>query len=523
MLAKGYGGTVDLRHQTENFVNASWSMVGLRDLVHDMVGLLFTDLSANGGMAGDGAAGRAFAKVYTEAVQTVFDKSSFAHQVMASGAGALLDSSETLLKRDDIVAAKLLEQSPLTPGIGAQPSGPDCSPRASHNAEDLPDVVGETSRLDQYLFNERFLGQPHKLRTAAKSWRSAAKILGDAYWDSRDAWKTATLDQAGHAADAVEAFFEKFVGKAPPPSEVGDHDTLLANLPTACTMLANACDAYADHVETAKQRLPLENNSLTGDFQWPWEQPRFGGDGHDGGLHDLIAGDTRITSLGKIPHALDSSKSRVKMPQPDHGGFLPGIPPLLGPLIRVPTLVPAAYRPLPASTPHIQPVPPGIPPDPRFPHLTPAEGTRFQTWLDTLNKGDVSGGRPAEVAYQKRVAGFPEYEVPIPPGHGKSNTLMVDGFRTLDGMAVEAKYVNKPDQRCYRSLEDLRANHETGKKGFLYDKDRVELRKYAAALNDPRNKEMRGVETVTNNQEAVQYWRIMMAAWGVKGHARYVP
>ncbi|MFG2551171.1 restriction endonuclease fold toxin-2 domain-containing protein [Streptomyces sp. NPDC048581] len=52
-------------------------------------------------------------------------------------------------------------------------------------------------------------------------------------------------------------------------------------------------------------------------------------------------------------------------------------------------------------------------------------------------------------------------------------------------MAVEAKYVNKPDQRCYRSLEDLR--------------------KYAAALNDPRNSEMRGVETVTDSQEAVQH------------------
>ncbi|MDX2591346.1 restriction endonuclease fold toxin-2 domain-containing protein [Streptomyces sp. WI03-4A] len=514
---------MDLRHQTENFVNASWSMVGLRDLVYDMVGLLFTELSAHGGMAGDGAAGRAFAEVYTAAVKAVFDQSGFAHQVMASGAGALLNASEELLKRDDKVAAKLLEQSPFTPGVGDQPAGPDCTPRASHNAEDLPNVVGKTSGIDQYLFNERFLGQPDKLRTVAKTWRSAAKILHDAYWDSRDAWKTATLDQAGHAADAVEGFFEKFVGKTPPPGEVGNHDTLLANLPTACTMLANACDAYADHVETAKQRLPLENSGLEGDFLWPWQQPQFGGDGHDGGLHDLIAGDTRITSLGNIPHALDSSQSRVKMPQPDNGGFLPNLPPFLGPLIRVPTLVPAAYRPLPHSTPHIQPVPPAMPPDPRFPQLTPSQGQNFQTWLDSLGKGDISGGKPAEQAYQRRVSGFPEFEVPIPAGISPSNTLMVDGFRNLDGMAVEAKYVNKPNQRCYRSLEDLRKNHATGDRDFLYKGDRLELRKYAAALNDPRNKEMRGVETVTNNQDAVQYWRIMMAAYGVKGHARYVP
>ncbi|MER5860526.1 restriction endonuclease fold toxin-2 domain-containing protein [Streptomyces sp900105245] len=121
------------------------------------------------------------------------------------------------------------------------------------------------------------------------------------------------------------------------------------------------------------------------------------------------------------------------------------------------------------------------------------------------------------------MSGFPEFEVPIPAEISPSNTLMMDGFRNLDGMAVEAKYVNKPNQRCYRSLEDLRKNHATGDRDFLYKDDRLELRKYAAALNDPRNKEMRGVETVTNNQDAVQYWRIMVATYGVKGHARYVP
>ncbi|MFD7257771.1 restriction endonuclease fold toxin-2 domain-containing protein [Streptomyces sp. NPDC059874] len=78
-------------------------------------------------------------------------------------------------------------------------------------------------------------------------------------------------------------------------------------------------------------------------------------------------------------------------------------------------------------------------------------------------------------------------------------------------------------KKCYRSLEELRANHQTGKKEFLFDPDRNELQKYAAALNDPRNTEMRGVETVTNDPDSVAYWRVMMAAYGVKGYARYVP
>ncbi|MFF9156146.1 restriction endonuclease fold toxin-2 domain-containing protein [Streptomyces sp. NPDC014846] len=71
-------------------------------------------------------------------------------------------------------------------------------------------------------------------------------------------------------------------------------------------------------------------------------------------------------------------------------------------------------------------------------------------------------------------------------------------------MAVEAKYVNKPNQRCYRSLDDLRKNHATGD-DFPYDTDRGELRKCHAALNDPGNKEMRGVETVTNSRDAAHY------------------
>ncbi|MFG2712062.1 restriction endonuclease fold toxin-2 domain-containing protein [Streptomyces goshikiensis] len=97
------------------------------------------------------------------------------------------------------------------------------------------------------------------------------------------------------------------------------------------------------------------------------------------------------------------------------------------------------------------------------------------------------------------MAGYPEFEVPIAPGAGKGTTLMVEGFRHSDGMAVEAKYVNNPGKRCYRSLEELRAHHQTGKKEFLFDPDRNEPQKHAAALNDPRNTEVRGVETVTNN------------------------
>jgi len=57
-------------------------------------------------------------------------------------------------------------------------------------------------------------------------------------------------------------------------------------------------------------------------------------------------------------------------------------------------------------------------------------------------------------------------------------------------MATEIKYVSKSNHPCCRSPDDLR---------------------------------IRGVETVTNNSDSVPYWRVMMAAHGVRGYARYEP
>ncbi|MEU6868055.1 restriction endonuclease fold toxin-2 domain-containing protein [Streptomyces sp. NPDC046876] len=39
----------------------------------------------------------------------------------------------------------------------------------------------------------------------------------------------------------------------------------------------------------------------------------------------------------------------------------------------------------------------------------------------------------------------------------------------------------------------------------------------------PRNTQMRGVETITNNPDSAAHWRVMMAAYGDKGYARYAP
>lgn len=93
------GAVLDVRHRTENFVNASWILVDLRDLIFDMLSLLFTELEGQHGMVGDADAGCAFATVYKAAVKIVFESSRHAHLAMAGGASGLLKNAENYLKQ----------------------------------------------------------------------------------------------------------------------------------------------------------------------------------------------------------------------------------------------------------------------------------------------------------------------------------------------------------------------------------------------------------------------------------------
>ncbi|RCG13414.1 hypothetical protein DQ392_33050 [Streptomyces reniochalinae] len=522
-------GKEAIQIQTVKLLNSSWKMVQLRDFVYDALDALVTDLQGQAGMVGDDEAGAAFAKVYKSAVGAIVDKLDFASLVVSNGGGALLETAEEFLKTENKIAAELLKatDSPYN-GVAPQPARPDCSPRPARGGEELPEVIGETGSVDQFLFSDRFRGDAGKLRDIAGKWYTARGLLADAFYGARDCWREANLDAKGLSADAVEKFFARFVGKGmDPPDQVSEDEALLPTLPAACFVLGKACDAYADHIDSSREQEIKDRDPLTGKGQWPWENPRFGGNGLDGGLRDKVASDPAIAHAGKIAEALGVAKERVKVPQPEGRGGIPGVPGWLPPLLRAPLrapiAIPVAYRPRDPHSPNLPPIAPPNPPDPRFPPLTPAESGNFSTWINSLREGDISGGRPPEIAYQKRISGYPEYEVPIPKGYGANDTLMVDGFRRSDGMAVEAKYVKKPDQPCYRSLDALRDNHQTGQRNFLYKDDRLEMKKYAAALQDPRNKEMRGVETVTNNRDSVAYWRVMMAAYGVKGYARYAP
>ncbi|MFE4173334.1 hypothetical protein ACFRR7_14990 [Streptomyces sp. NPDC056909] len=92
-----------------------------------------------------------------------------------------------------------------------------------------------------------------------------------------------------------------------------EDEPLMVNLVAACTQLAKACDRYADHVEAAKEKI-LQHQTDLFEMDMPWDQPMFGGNGYDGGLHNAVLEDPWIHRLGEVAHALDASEARALLP-----------------------------------------------------------------------------------------------------------------------------------------------------------------------------------------------------------------
>lgn len=538
----------DLKVIAEGMIKASMAMVdtvmvGARDTTI----ALFHELDRQHGMAGDDDAGRAFAKVYKPAAATTLDKMGFSAYVMGeTGKGLMRNAREFMARESSVAAAILGKQVDLTAGMGDP--GADCTESFIGLGQQLSEVVGDTAWYDQYApagMSDRFRGSPEKLRDVAGSWRAGGKMMLRFLEDAQAYAHTADNAHSGRAADAFRSYFKDFVGFSAAPEQANPQETLVANLVAACNQLAKACDQYADHVEAAKRQI-LDDKANIFHVDMPWDSPMFGGNGDDGGLKNAVLNDPWIHRLGDVAHALDESQKRVKLP---HGADdLPGLPGL--PLIPAPVPEPlplglASYpgqapgivfaNAVDPSIPHRDP----IPPEPGTTRLlTPAEQQKFRTWMDSLNTGGFAGGGDLtnpNNAYQLRVSGYPEHEVPLV---GRKVGLMADGMRPADGYLVEAKHVQDPNcvKRSYRSIE--RVNETLAKpvkvdaKGnpkwdpvidSMYGDDSRELTRYKKAMENPANSEIRGFEVVTNGKTNAAYWESMMAMNGVTGSARYVP
>ncbi|WP_329396572.1 restriction endonuclease fold toxin-2 domain-containing protein [Streptomyces melanogenes] len=509
------------------------------------------ELNRQQGMAGDDDAGHHFAKVYQQAAATTLDQLGFSAYVLGATGRGLLRNAREFMATDHAVAELLGAQADLTEGFGDP--GAECSENFLGLGQHLPGTVGSTAWYDQYApggRSDRFRGSPEKLRDVATSWRHAGQLVLRLLEDAQAYASTAGKAHSGLAAESFQTYFKNSVGTGCPPALAREDEPLVTNLVAACNQLAKACDRYADHVQDAKLKIQ-QHHADPFTFDMPWNQPMFGGNGYDGGLKDAVLDDPYIHQLGDVAHALDSSKARIRLPQGSGGPSLPWwrpFPPLIPGPVPAPFALASYSGQLPGVLPmgnHVDPAVPWADPIPPVPGttrlLSPAEQQRFRTWMNSLSPGGFAGGggpRNPDNAYQLRVAGYPEREVPL---EGRKTGLMVDGIRPADGYLVEAKHVRDPDcrKKSFRSLdrvEETLANPVKVKMvngeakiqwdpvvDSMYAGDEAELTRYKKAMANPANSEIRGLEVVTNGKDNAAYWQSMMAMTGTPGSTRYVP
>lgn len=538
------GMTADLGMVTKNMIGAAMAMVktvmpGARDTAI----ALFHDLDRQKGMAGDDDAGHEFAKVYQSAASTALDKMGFSALVMSETGRGLMHTAREFMARESHIASQILgQQVDMTDSMGDPYE--DCEESFLGRGQELQGVVGDTAWYDQYApggRSSRFRGSPEKLRDVAESWRRGGKLMVRFLEDAQACAHTADKAHKGEAAEAFRKYFANFVGFAPPPDYAHPEETLVANLVAACSQLARACDRYADHVEDAK--VKIQQHELDPfHMDMPWDSPMFGGNGYDGGLKDAVLNDPWIHKLGNVAHALDSSEARVKLPGGSHQRpLLPGLPLFPVPVPGgVPVLVasyqggasgvmPAAYVDPDPNIPTKDPVPPVLGTT-RL--LSVAERKKFVTFVNKLTPlglgSNAKNPKSPENAYQLRTAGYPERKIPL-LSTSKRPFKAADGMRPADGYMIDSKYVKDDGKDCWRKpetfdqLEDkynANGKKKWNKEAFFKGLDEGELGEYRDAMT--AHKEIRGLEIITNDKDAVAYWQTLMAQEGVKGTSQYV-
>ncbi|MFE3187120.1 restriction endonuclease fold toxin-2 domain-containing protein [Streptomyces violascens] len=485
------------------------------------------------------------AKVYAAAARATLNQIGFsAHILGETGRGLLRNAREFMATESAVVASFLEQQGDVTRSMGDP--GADCPQQYLGLGNELPEVVGDTAWYDQYApggRSDRFRGSPEKLRDVAGCWRRGGELLLRFLEDAQAHASTASKAHSVEAAEAFWQYFRNSVGLGVPPQRAQQDEPLVTNLVAACNELAKACDSYAGHVQDAKRKIQQHHLDPLA-FDMPWDQPMFGGNGYDGGLKDAVLDDPYIHQLGDVAHALDASEGRITLPPGSAEPALPGLPflppvPLPEPVPMVlasywsgmPGILPAVYRDPDPSVPWRVPLPPAPVPPPTL--LTPTELASFTAWVNTLKPAGLAGSpdpTKPENAYQLRIAGYPDRLIPL-SGPGKP-TISADGMRPADGMMVDAKYVKGIDDDCKKSTfrkmstfdiqDEYKPNGDLkwNKKNVLIGGDKKELIKYRQAIDEHR--EVRGLEIVTNDQEAVPYWQTLMAMEQVKGSARYV-
>ncbi|WP_126641455.1 restriction endonuclease fold toxin-2 domain-containing protein [Embleya hyalina] len=497
----------------------------LREQVNTIANALAHDLGGSAGMAGDDGAGNAFAKVYQPAAAETVDQIAFAASVMGATSATVMRTAADYLATEDAIAAAMMRAQPIGPAIEAL-RGPAADPcDATGRGRELPHIVDEQGTFERVLNPSK--GNRGKLSSARGSWNSAASLLDTVLAQAQQGARTMLAECRGVAMNGFDAHFKLFVGYQGAPGEPTECAPLIANLAAACRQIAHACERYAAHVKADQ-----------GKIHFP---PKLFGGGDD--LKHAVLSDPAIRALGELPPILNTSRSRVTLPAPGGGNapLVPGIPP-------IPPLVPAVpAQPVPVALTSLTTtntagfaglftgtfgvpdpvdpalITPALPPPPGAPLFTPAQRADFVAWQSTLNAHHFANHRDEkdpDNAYQRRTAGYPEYDLPLSDGE----KIQADGLRPDDGAIVEAKHVRNPDSTCRTetSLTDAEQRELRPWEAKIFKDDKEEITRYADAVTESKGR-LTTVELHTNNPASVAYWQILMARHHTPGRVLLTP
>jgi hypothetical protein len=223
---------------------ASTSFLSMKDYLASVEGGLAGDLQASAGMAGDDAAGRAFAARYRPVARSTVQAAGIASAGSAGVSGRLLTMAWNYLTADNAAVAALVGGHPELDSAMA-PSPGDCEPA------NLYATLPEVQQHHNWAVNELIApfwpeGDPGARRAAAATWHKAGTLLAEVTTVLTQATNTMVSACSGVAFDAFFSYADQFVGLR------GQRGALLTAASTACQSLAAACDSYAGRIDARR-------------------------------------------------------------------------------------------------------------------------------------------------------------------------------------------------------------------------------------------------------------------------------
>jgi hypothetical protein len=179
--------------------------------------------------------------------------------------------------------------------------------------------------------------------------------------------------------------------------------------------------------------------------------------------------------------------------------------------------------------------PPSAPPQPATPRGTPALGSEastrapvlasvimrpfkvldlkaFASWIAGAQKRVVNAKTPA-MEYQSARAGKQEVLV-----KGGGEEIWADGARMDDAHLLEVKHVEKPDSSPFIAGSTC----EEFIRSMIREKERIQLRRYAAVIGDPETPAV-GLEIIVNDARAAPFFEALMHELGIPGRVAVRP